>query len=234
MSYWLVLPLSALYSIPLSSLFVWISIFCFSFFFFFFLHKEFQNETNNRSIFSSGLTICVYRFTIYILFLCKWMRRTTGRRKKNGRVEWTKTSPYKYNSYKPIRVEDEEASLWYGFMILHVIAIIWRKTLRGLFIQVLLKRSGTVETPGRNARSPRSQALLHPLIWWCFCFCFSGMDPNWRHIIPPLQENVISEGHCTDDCTKKTFPPQGISIFAVIMQTHNIGKEVKLRQVRTF
>lgn len=57
------------------------------------------------------------------------------------------------------------------------------------------------------------------------------MDPSWRHIIPPLQQKVISEGHCTDDCTKKSFPPQGISIFAVIMQTHNIGKEVKLRQV---
>lgn len=57
------------------------------------------------------------------------------------------------------------------------------------------------------------------------------MDPNWRHIIPPLQDKVISEGHCIDDCTKRSFPPQGISIFAVIMQTHNIGKEVKLRQV---
>lgn len=58
-----------------------------------------------------------------------------------------------------------------------------------------------------------------------------GMDPSWRHIIPPAQDRVISEGHCTDDCTKKSFPPQGISIFATIMQTHNIGKEVKLRQV---
>lgn len=57
------------------------------------------------------------------------------------------------------------------------------------------------------------------------------MDPNWRHIIPPGHEKVISEGHCVDDCTRKSFPPQGISIFAVIMQTHNIGKEVKLRQV---
>lgn len=58
------------------------------------------------------------------------------------------------------------------------------------------------------------------------------MDPNWRHIIPPGHEKVISEGHCVDDCTRKSFPPQGLSIFAVIMQTHNsIGKEVKLRQV---
>lgn len=58
-----------------------------------------------------------------------------------------------------------------------------------------------------------------------------GMEPNWRHIIPPGHENVISEGHCIDECTRSSFPPQGISIFAVIMQTQNIGKEVKLRQV---
>lgn len=64
-----------------------------------------------------------------------------------------------------------------------------------------------------------------------FIRIYIGMDPNWRHIIPPGHEKVISEGHCIDDCTRKSFPPQGISIFAVIMQTHNIGKEVKFRQV---
>lgn len=71
-------------------------------------------------------------------------------------------------------------------------------------------------------------------IFYCrnsISYLSKGMDPNWRHIIPPGHEKVISEGHCVDDCTRKSFPPQGISIFAVIMQTHNIGKEVKLRQV---
>lgn len=59
-----------------------------------------------------------------------------------------------------------------------------------------------------------------------------GMDPNWRHIIPPLQEKVISEGHCIEDCTRRAFPKTGISIFAVMMRTHQIGKEIKLRHVR--
>lgn len=59
-----------------------------------------------------------------------------------------------------------------------------------------------------------------------------GMNPEWRHIIPPGHEKVVSEGHCVDDCTRRTFPPSGISIFAVVMQTHKIGKEVKLRQIR--
>ncbi|XP_065360032.1 MOXD1 homolog 2-like [Calliphora vicina] len=59
-----------------------------------------------------------------------------------------------------------------------------------------------------------------------------GMDPNWRHIIPPGQERVISQGQCMEDCTGSAFPPQGIHIFAVMMRTHQIGKEAKLRQIR--
>ncbi|KAH8364582.1 hypothetical protein KR084_008474 [Drosophila pseudotakahashii] len=59
-----------------------------------------------------------------------------------------------------------------------------------------------------------------------------GMDPNWRHIIPPGQKRVVSEGQCIEDCTGYAFPQQGINIFAVMMRTHQIGKEVKLRQIR--
>ncbi len=58
------------------------------------------------------------------------------------------------------------------------------------------------------------------------------MDPNWRHIIPPFQDKVVSEGHCIEECTRKALPRQGISIFAVMMRTHLIGKEVKLRHIR--
>jgi Copper type II ascorbate-dependent monooxygenase, C-terminal domain len=59
-----------------------------------------------------------------------------------------------------------------------------------------------------------------------------GVDPNWRHLIPPGQEKVVSEGHCVEDCTRRAFPPQGINIFAVMMRVHEIGRKVKLRQVR--
>lgn len=58
-----------------------------------------------------------------------------------------------------------------------------------------------------------------------------GMQPNWRHIIPPGQESVVSEGHCVEECTKRAFPKQGIHIFAAMMRTHLIGKQVKLRHV---
>lgn len=61
-----------------------------------------------------------------------------------------------------------------------------------------------------------------------------GMQPNWRHIIPPGQESVISEGHCVEECTKRAFPKQGINIFAAMMRTHLIGKQVKLRHVSTY
>jgi hypothetical protein len=51
-----------------------------------------------------------------------------------------------------------------------------------------------------------------------------GMDPNWRHIIPPGQPEVVSEGHCISACTQQAVPPQGIKLFAVILHTHFIGK----------
>ncbi|XP_055619095.1 MOXD1 homolog 2-like [Toxorhynchites rutilus septentrionalis] len=59
-----------------------------------------------------------------------------------------------------------------------------------------------------------------------------GMDPNWRHIIPPGQEHVVSEGHCVGECTQRAFPRDGINVFAVMMRTHQIGRQIKLRQIR--
>ncbi|XP_062559085.1 MOXD1 homolog 2-like [Armigeres subalbatus] len=59
-----------------------------------------------------------------------------------------------------------------------------------------------------------------------------GMDPNWRHIIPPGQEHVLSEGHCVGECTRKAFPRDGINVFGVMMKTHQIGRQIKLRQIR--
>lgn len=59
-----------------------------------------------------------------------------------------------------------------------------------------------------------------------------GMDPNWRHIIPPGQQRVVSSGHCVPDCTKQAFPSSGINMFAVVMKTHRIGRQVSLKHVR--
>lgn len=58
------------------------------------------------------------------------------------------------------------------------------------------------------------------------------MDPNWRHIIPPNQDRVISEGHCIEDCTRRALPRTGVNVFATMMRTHQIGKEVQLRHIR--
>jgi len=51
-----------------------------------------------------------------------------------------------------------------------------------------------------------------------------GLDPNWRHIIPPGQREVVSEGHCISACTQQALPPRGIDIFGVALHTHLIGK----------
>ena len=50
-----------------------------------------------------------------------------------------------------------------------------------------------------------------------------GMDPNWRHIIPPGQPEVVSEGHCISACTQQALPSRGIKVFAVVLHTHIIG-----------
>ncbi|XP_078050514.1 DBH like monooxygenase olf413 isoform X2 [Augochlora pura] len=60
-----------------------------------------------------------------------------------------------------------------------------------------------------------------------------GIDPNWRHTIPPGQPEVVSEGHCISDCTGQTIPNNGINIFAVVMHTHQLGRKVRLRQIRS-
>ncbi|EFA04095.2 MOXD1 homolog 2 [Tribolium castaneum] len=59
-----------------------------------------------------------------------------------------------------------------------------------------------------------------------------GMDPNWRHIIPPGQQRVVSSGHCVSECTKQAFPHNGINMFAVVMKTHRIGRQVALKHIR--
>jgi len=59
-----------------------------------------------------------------------------------------------------------------------------------------------------------------------------GLDPNWRHIIPPGQPEVVSEGHCISACTQQALPSQGIKVFAAALHTHLIGYRVRLRQIR--
>ena len=50
-----------------------------------------------------------------------------------------------------------------------------------------------------------------------------GIDPNWKHIVPPGQRRVVSEAHCVSDCTQHALPPRGINVFAVNQHTHLLG-----------
>ncbi|KAK4302315.1 hypothetical protein Pmani_025590 [Petrolisthes manimaculis] len=59
-----------------------------------------------------------------------------------------------------------------------------------------------------------------------------GLDPNWKHLIPPHQRTVLSEGHCVAECTNAAFPPTGINVFAVILHTHLLGRSVRVRHIR--
>lgn len=59
-----------------------------------------------------------------------------------------------------------------------------------------------------------------------------GVEPNWRHIIPPGHHNVFSAGHCVGECTKRSYPPHGINFLAVMFRTNSIGKKLKFKIVR--
>jgi len=59
-----------------------------------------------------------------------------------------------------------------------------------------------------------------------------GIDPNWKHIVPPGQRRVVSEAHCVADCTQQALPSRGINVFAVNLHTHLLGREVQLRHIR--
>ncbi|CAB3370724.1 Hypothetical predicted protein [Cloeon dipterum] len=59
-----------------------------------------------------------------------------------------------------------------------------------------------------------------------------GIDPNWRHIVPPGQRAVVSEGHCMGVCTNRSFPSRGIQVFGVMLHTHQLGRKASLRHIR--
>ncbi|CAL4125626.1 unnamed protein product [Meganyctiphanes norvegica] len=59
-----------------------------------------------------------------------------------------------------------------------------------------------------------------------------GMDPDWKHLIPPKQRTVVSEGHCVGECTQSVLPLSGIHVFGTILHTHLLGRKVGLRHLR--
>lgn len=59
-----------------------------------------------------------------------------------------------------------------------------------------------------------------------------GIQPVWTHIIPPGFRKVTSIGYCTGKSNAFALPTEGITIVGVQMQTHEMGKTIKVRHVR--
>jgi hypothetical protein len=59
-----------------------------------------------------------------------------------------------------------------------------------------------------------------------------AIRPNFLHIIAPGFKRVISVAQCTSDCTQKALSPDGINVFGVNMQTHSLGRKIKVGIVR--
>jgi hypothetical protein len=59
-----------------------------------------------------------------------------------------------------------------------------------------------------------------------------GIEANFLHVLAPGFKRVISVGHCTSNCTQKALPEDGINVFGVNMQTHSLGRKIKIGVVR--
>lgn len=59
-----------------------------------------------------------------------------------------------------------------------------------------------------------------------------AIRPNFLHIIAPGFKRVFSLAQCTPDCTQKALAPEGINVFGVNMQTHSLGRKIKVGIVR--
>ncbi|CRK90752.1 CLUMA_CG004444, isoform A [Clunio marinus] len=66
-----------------------------------------------------------------------------------------------------------------------------------------------------------------------------GIQPVWTHIIPPGFRKVTSIGYCTGKCNKEAFSTtaagggSGINVIGIQMQTHEMGKSIKVGLVRS-
>lgn len=59
-----------------------------------------------------------------------------------------------------------------------------------------------------------------------------GIQPVWTHIIPPGFRKVTSIGYCTGKSNKQAFTSDGINVVGIQMQTHEMGKSIKVGLVR--
>jgi len=64
-----------------------------------------------------------------------------------------------------------------------------------------------------------------------------GLNVPGSLVIPPYQDNWITEGYCVEECTAEglkgsTLPGGGIRIFAIGLHTHLTGRGVYVRHVR--
>ncbi|XP_064213511.1 MOXD1 homolog 1 [Tribolium castaneum] len=60
----------------------------------------------------------------------------------------------------------------------------------------------------------------------------TGIALSSLHFIPPYQREYKTAGYCNTDCTKATFPKEGIHVVSVMLHSHLAGRKLKLRHIR--
>ncbi|XP_032817811.2 DBH-like monooxygenase protein 1 isoform X1 [Petromyzon marinus] len=63
----------------------------------------------------------------------------------------------------------------------------------------------------------------------------TGVWVSLYHMVPPHAPHWVSQGHCTRECLNEalgTERPQGVSVFAVLLHAHLVGRELLVRHWR--
>lgn len=61
----------------------------------------------------------------------------------------------------------------------------------------------------------------------------TGIELSSFHLIPPYQKHYTTVGYCSNDCTKETFPKEGVHVVSVMLHSHLAGRKLKLRHIRS-
>ncbi|KAF4518098.1 hypothetical protein B566_EDAN007799, partial [Ephemera danica] len=60
----------------------------------------------------------------------------------------------------------------------------------------------------------------------------TGIPVTQLHLIPPYQPGYTSAGFCSQQCTNKMFPEDGIKVVSVVLHSHLAGRKMRLRHIR--
>jgi len=63
-------------------------------------------------------------------------------------------------------------------------------------------------------------------------YLFTGIAINFMHVIPPKQDQFLSSGQCSSECTQEVIPKEGVKVFQLFHHTQSAGRKIRVRHIR--